>query len=402
MPKRRANGEGSIYLRADGKWCAQYIDFNGRKRYLYGKTQQEVRKKLQDALRRKDDGYSLEPKSISVSDWVKEWLDNFKRPMLRESTYSASLLRWKHHIEPYFSKIKLTQLKAEQIQAFLNEKAVRRLDGKQGGYSVSMIGLLWLLIDGSLQKAVELGYIVKNPCDACTKIRGAKPEKRILTKEEQKRFESTVLSYSEKNPNAVILLLILRTGLRIGEALGLRISDISFENREIYVQRTVGYITKPEGTGVAFYVAPPKSKKGKRKIPLTENTIKLLQNLINERNNLINACMPRWKEKEKNLRFVDEGYLFLTSGGNVTFKHTVDRMLSMLYAQCNIIEPRVSLHGLRHTFATRWIEAGLDVRTLADILGHADVKLTLNTYAHALPEQKQRNLYALEDFIAHV
>ena len=141
MPKRRANGEGSIYLRADGKWCAQYIDFNGRKRYLYGKTQQEVRRKLQDALRRKDDGYSLEPKAISVSDWVKEWLDNFKKPMLRESTYSASLLRWKHHIEPYFSKIKLNQLRAEQVQSFLNGKAVSRLDGKPGGYSVSMINL---------------------------------------------------------------------------------------------------------------------------------------------------------------------------------------------------------------------------------------------------------------------
>ena len=78
MPKRRANGEGSIYQRKDGKWCAQYIDCLGKKRYLYGKTQQAVRKKLQEAIRQNDAGISLEPKRITFSAWVKEWLECIK------------------------------------------------------------------------------------------------------------------------------------------------------------------------------------------------------------------------------------------------------------------------------------------------------------------------------------
>ena len=276
MPKRRANGEGSIYQRKDGKWCAQYIDCLGKKRYLYGKTQQAVRKKLQEAIRQNDAGISLEPKRITFSAWVKEWLDVYQKPVLKESTYVGNLVHWRVHIEPYFNKIQLKDIRAEQIQRFVNEKSEKRRDGKPGGYSPSMVQLIYGLITGSLKKAVSLGYIPRNPAEGINVKPREHKDKRIFSVEEQRRFEKYIREDMERHPDSSIFLLLLYTGMRIGEALGLQISDIDFKEREIHINRTVGTITKESGYGSQFYVSTPKTKAGKRVIPMSDTVMELL------------------------------------------------------------------------------------------------------------------------------
>ena len=398
MPKRRANGEGSIYQRKDGKWCAQYIDCLGKKRYLYGKTQQAVRKKLQEAIRQNDAGISLEPKRITFSAWVKEWLDVYQKPVLKESTYVGNLVHWRVHIEPYFNKIQLKDIRAEQIQRFVNEKSEKRRDGKPGAYSPSMVQLIYGLITGSLKKAVSLGYIPRNPAEGINVKPREHKDKRIFSVEEQRRFEKYIREDMERHPDSSIFLLLLYTGMRIGEALGLQISDIDFKEREIHINRTVGTITKESGYGSQFYVSTPKTKAGKRVIPMSDTVMELLAGQIEHRNRLVDGMRPRWEETGKSTEYADAGYIYITDGGGVINKTNLHQKLVTLCKKANI-SPYVSLHGSRHTFATRWLEAGLDVRSLAEILGHTDIKMTLNTYTHALPEQKRKNMSAIDKWM---
>lgn len=395
MPKRRANGEGSIYQRKDGKWCSQLIDCVGRKRYFYGKTQQEVKKKLHEAIRQSEAGISLESKRISFSSWVKEWLDVYQKPVIRASTYSYNLKRWAVHIEPYFSRIQLKDIRAEHIQKFVNEKSEKRLDGKIGGYSSEMVRMLYVTIHGSLEKAVELGYIPKNPANGVNLKPNERKEKRIFSIEEQRRFEDCVRDDIELYHNSSIFLILLYTGMRIGEALGLQIPDIDFDAREIHINRTVGTIDDESGKGKRFYVSIPKTKAGRRVIPMSETVAELLNGQIEYRTSMVDIMRQVWEERGIETKYVDAGYIFITDYGNVANHANLKRKLDQLCEKANI-HPRITPHGLRHTFATRWVEAGLDIRTLADILGHTDIKMTLNTYTHACTEQKRKNMSAID------
>ncbi len=281
-----------------------------------------------------------------------------------------------------------------------NEKSEKRLDGKPGGYSPAMVRLLYLAIRGSLEKAVELGYIPKNPANSVNLKPNERKEKRIFSIEEQRRFEKCVREDITQYHNSSIFLLLLYTGMRIGEALGLQISDIDFDTYEIHVNRTAGTIDNESGQGKRFYMSLPKTKAGKRVIPMSETAADLLAGQIEYRNRLVDGMLvdgmrPVWLERGIETKYADEGYIYVTDCGNVLNYANLKRKLNQICKKADI-HPRITPHGLRHTFATRWIEAGLDVRTLADILGHTDIKMTLNTYTHALPEQKRRNMNAID------
>ena len=133
MAKRRANGEGSLYKRKDGTWTAQYTDYTGKKRYLYGKTQQIVKDKLKEALRNSENGIVLDTRKITFSQWILEWLEVYARPSIRETTY----VNWRNmvvkHIEPHFRNVQLRELRPDMLQKLINEKLTKRFDGKPGG-----------------------------------------------------------------------------------------------------------------------------------------------------------------------------------------------------------------------------------------------------------------------------
>lgn len=400
MAKRRANGEGSIYQRKDGTWTAQFTDCNGKKRYLYGKTQRIVKDKLKEAIRQSDTGLALEPKRTTLAEWTIEWMEVYQKPVLRGSTYSNTLLRIKRHIEPYFNRVQLKDVRQEQLQRFFNEKAIKRLDGKPGGYSPSMCMLLFNIINGGLKKAMELGYIPRNPAAKIHLRPRERGDKRIFTVDEQNRFEERVRADMKHYQNSSVYLLMLHTGLRVGEAIGLQKGDIDFKNKEFHVKRTVGIITKEGGSGVEFYTADPKTNLGKRTVPMSEMICRLLAEQIEHRDKLVEAMREKWIADGRDAEIIDAGYLYLSDRGNVIFKANLDHRMDRLLREADIPTPRVTLHGLRHTFATRWLEAGQDVRSLAEILGHSDVKMTLNVYTHSLPEQRRKGMDAMAAWLA--
>lgn len=398
MPKRRANGEGSIFKRKDGLWAAQYTDNMGKKRTLYGKTQQIAREKMKQALKQSDAGILMDKNSITLVDWLKEWLEVYQKPVLRPGSYSNDYFNTYNHIIPAFPKVLLKDLRSDMLQKYFNEKAISgRMNGK-GGLSVPVLKNLKKILTNALNVAVDNNII---PFNVAVKVRLPKmacKEKRILTQEEQRNFEDAV-SMSD-NPLAFMFLLDLYTGLRIGELLGLKLSDIDLQNKVINVSRTI-YRTKiPGKRGTKIIIGEPKTAKGRRTIPLPDFIVELLEQYIKDRNATVEAMEGLWQRKtrEEATDWKDEGFLFISSWGTTPDSTGIRMTFKRLLAKANISEENLTLHSLRHTFTTRCVESGFDVKSLADILGHTDTRMTLNIYTHALAEQKRNNMDKLSDF----
>lgn len=402
MAKRRANGEGSIYQRKDGTWTAQYTDAAGKKRYLYGKTQQIVKDKLKEAIRQTDQGLWADANRIKFVDWLKDWLEVYERPKVQEKTYSLMYNAVYKHIAPAFPRVLLKDLRPEMIQKFINEKAVGgRLDGRPGGIAARTLEIYKRAFNGALTQAVDNNLILSNPAKKVSLPKIPYKEKQILTREQQRKLEQAALEHD--NPLMFMIFLGLYSGMRVGEMIGLKIDDIDFEKEEIHVRRTIGRANLP-GTGKGKRViSEPKTAKGRRTIPMPDFLADRLKQYIEDRNALVEAVDGNWREyAPRGVRpgvsfegWKDEGYVFLSAWGKPPEYGTVYSLFNKLLDKLEI--PRVTIHALRHTFATRAIEAGFDVKSLSEILGHTDATVTLNTYTHALEEQKRQNMNKLND-----
>ena len=261
-----------------------------------------------------------------------------------------------------------------------------------GGLKQTSLTKLHLIVVLALKQAVKnkiISYNVANDVVLPPKLYS---EKRILSKEEQKKLVE--LALTNEHPLAFAVFLGLYTGLRIGELLGLKISDINFDKKVIHVKRTVGRVSIPGTKKSEYIVSDPKTAKGRRDIPMPDFLGDLIKGYIVKTEDLrrilkydIVECTP---EKEK---WINEDYLFSSYWGKPYDVSPFRNLLTKLLKEAGI--GHITVHALRHSFATRAIENGFDIRSLADILGHTDVKMTLNTYGHALEEQKKLNMEKL-------
>lgn len=386
MPKRRANGEGTIYERKDGRWCAEYIDKSYKRRTLYGKSQQEVKNKLKESIRQMDAGMNMDKNKITLAAWLVEWLEVYSKPTVRPNTYSNNYCVVHRHIIPAFPRVLLKDLRADMLQKFFNEKTVGgRLDSKPGALSVGTLKRLRGLLITALDTAVNIDIISRNPARKIKLPNLTKTQVEVLTLEEQEKLESAALQHD--NPLAFCVVLALYTGLRIGELLALKLADIDLQGKEIHVNRTIYRAVIPN-EATQIIIGEPKTEAGKRTIPLPDFMIDLLSAFIEKRNYIISIMKDYWGES-----WEDNGFLFVSMLGTTPDKRSIWSLYQRILRDAGI--KKVKFHALRHTFATRCVEAGFDIRTLADVLGHADVKMTLNTYTHVLPDHKRNNMNKL-------
>lgn len=414
MAKRRANGEGSIFQRKDGLWAAQYTDNMGKKRTLYGKTQQIVKDKLKEALRQLDAGMAVGKDKMAFADWMKRWLDVYCKPTVRKSTYARAYNRVYGHIIPAFPKVTLKDLRPDMLQKFFNDKAEGgRLDTvtdpetgekvqKPGGLSVAELHRLRQIIIQALNQAVDDRIIADNPALKVKLPKKERIEVHALTVDEQKKVESAALKNS--NPLAFAIVLDLYTGLRVGELMGLKISDIDLKKKELTVRRTVGRVDVPGEHRTEILMSEPKTASGRRTIPLTDFIADMLKEYIQNRNTMVSAMRDRWSRNSPLGRYnrrvgddgewKDEGFLFLTLFGTIPENGYIRRLLDDCLKTVGL--KHINFHALRHTFATRCVESGFDIKSLSEILGHTDASMTLNIYTHAMGEQKRRNMDKLK------
>jgi integrase len=378
--KSRGNGEGSIYKRSDGRWCGAITvgrNENGtfKKRVIYGKNRNEVAEKMSKELHDIQISMYVEPNKITMEQWLETWLYEYKKSSVRPTTFESYEYIVRVHINPKIGRLYLKDLKAEQLQKLYNEKFSKgRSDGK-GGLSSRTVRYIHILIHEALDQAVMNNLISKNVSEFTKLPMQKKAEMRVLTAEEQQKF----LNALDDERLRASFILALGSGVRLGELLALRWKDVDFNKGIISINRTVKR-TKTfdnEENKSVLLIQEPKTKSGKRQIPLPASVITELKE---------HRKLQLQERLLAGLLYIDNDLLFSTEIGKLLEPSNFIRKFKSLIKKAGL--ENVNFHALRHSYATRLLEENEHPKVVQELLGHSDIKLTLNTYSHVMPEIK--------------
>lgn len=381
MPTKGLN----IYHRKDGRWeGTYYYDINpktGRRKKLsrYGKTEKEAKDKLIEAISQMQTGTYVDKTNLTLGTWLNEWLDVYAKPRIKQSTYISYSTYITKHINPEIGKIKLSMLRADMLQRFFNEKAnTGRLDGS-GGLSEKTLRNLYTMLSTALKQAYESDLIPRNYAELVKLPKVNKKEMRVLSLSEQKQLMEALKNSDERYK--IGILICLTTGIRVGELCGLKWSDINEITNVLSIRRTLNRLQSidKKNSKTEIVIDTPKSTKSIREIPMQPFVI----------NELYSYKIQREAEKASSIEIYDtRDFIICNEIGTPIEPRTMQDVFKRMLLNANIKE--ANLHALRHTFATRALEMGVDIKTLSELLGHTDISTTLNKYAHSLDEQKRK------------
>lgn len=387
MGKKKSNGEGSIVKRKDGRYMARYT-MDDKRYAIYGSTFEEVRVQLTETLSKIDQGIHIAPSGYTVSQWLREWLITYALPTVKQSTYISYESYVRLHLEPALGTSKLISLTIEQLQRFFNQK-------KQS-LSPKSLRNIYNMLHNCLDQAVINGYLPRNPLQGVKLPQVTKKEMLILTQEEQNALH---MAAQESHTIATFgIIFTLSTGIRMGEMLGLQWGDVDYRNHTIRIRRTVGRLQKvdesgkliPKTAGVPtteIVARSPKSVTAQRTIPLFSQVWNDLMTYYKKQQTLLQA---------QGIPLTPTTPIFSTPLGIVYEPRTYEDLFKRTLCEAGV--PDINFHALRHTFATRAMEAGMDIKVLSSILGHAQASTTLNLYAHALPDHKRQSMEKMSSF----
>lgn len=378
---RRSNGDGSIYQRKDDLWVAQ-IQTNNKAKYFYGKQRKDVVAKLKAFKLNQLQGYDSLA-TISLNDYIENWLTTAKKNDLKPASYDRLESTIKNQIIPRIGHYVITDLTGPIIQSELINAMM------EGDFSHSSIKKAHNAINACLKYAVTNRQIMYNPTDAVIMPSINKFEKQeitIFTDEEIRNFEATCVikfkngKYVYKNGYGFIL--ILYTGIRMGEALALKWGDIDFTNKRLIIDNNIvqvrnrGEKNEDEPNYKLLEQDTTKSIKGVRYIPLSKKAHNALIQLKKD------VCRS-------------EDYIFKPEDNKPLLPRNFRNTFDAICRRAGIKE--TGLHTLRHTFASLLFKKGVDVKTVSELLGHADTRITYNTYIHLIEEQKTSAIDLLDD-----
>lgn len=386
---RSIKGSGSIRMRRRGVWEARYtigVDPGTKKqiqRSIYGKSRDEVRKRLNRIHSELDTGIYVDPVTLTVSEWANVWLNEYNNGV-KETTKEQYLYQVVEHINPAIGALKLSAVSAPMIQKMYNDvmkphKAYRKSKGGKTvrkvvpGISAKSVKNLHGVCHKMFAKAVLLHYIHTNPCDACELPRQVKHDIRPI---EGQHF-SDFLTEIKNDKFGDLFFVDVFTGMRQGEILGLTWDCVDFAAGTITVKQQLQQIRKRGGAS-EYKILPPKNDKT-RVLQPAPDVMKVLDKIRKQQAEYKLASGRTW-ENEKNLVFVNE------TGGHL-IDNTVLKHLKAIVTKIGIPETR--FHDLRHTYATNAIRIGDPIKTVSENLGHATVAFTLDIYGHVTPQMKQ-------------
>ena len=373
--KSRSYGEGSVYRRKDGRWVAKYRDDTMSKpRYLYGKTESEVKRKLRELKRDAARGIA-ECKKIFFSEYAERWLYMFKLTSVEPSSFDHYEMIYKNHIKPVLGDYQLGSIRASDIQNLINKKS--------RDYSYPIVKKIRSLLAEIFQYAYTESDIVKNPVDNVILPKKGlfKPSKDILVLEDEevRRLEEVAKMQTKAGhpvlTHADLMVFIVHTGLRCGEVLALKWSDIDFSKRTVTVSKNLTRIKEREqGKSIhkrMNYVKGTKTESGKRVVPLNSKAVEALKHL--------QAIYKEYGITSSNVA---------SSKNNTTLNNArMHRLLERMLKHAHIDKP-LTIHQLRHTFATRALKAGVAISVVSKWMGHANISTTYNTYIHVLESER--------------
>ncbi len=383
---RNANGEGTIYQclsktsKHYKKWIGQVtIGINPNtgnpiRKSVYGKSRPEVKEKMRDIQAELGKGIDLQAHYL-FSEWITGWMEDYKKMDLRLSTWENYQINIKTHIIPALGHIYLRDIKPGDIQRLYNKM---RKDKK----APATIRKCHQIIQSCLNQAEKNKIISWNPAKSTTLPKLDQKEVRALTLEEMDRF----LGHLENDRWGTAFLCLLGTGLREGELLGLRWKDVNLEEGTIKVVQ--GLVrTKAEG----LYMDEPKTEKSKRVIPLPKPLIEAMKK-YKPYHAVIEIKAGDKYDKTTNL-------IFCTKHGKPIIPRNFMRAFYAVKKKAEIPK-EVNLHALRHTYATRLLEQGEDIKVVQELLGHANIKTTGNIYAHVSIKLKKKAINRLDRILS--
>ena len=380
---KRSNGEGYIRLRREGRWEAQYVagikpDGSPIRSSVYGKTQGEVSKKLLEIRKQLETGQYAQPDKITVAKWLDTWLEEYVKPTRRPATVVTYTNNIRIHLKPAFGRTALQKLRPENVQRLYN-------DMRKGGLKPATVIKAHNVLNAAMKQAIKNRLIINNPCDAVVLPKLEQEDINPLTEDEQRRFVEAL----PDTTNGRALTFILGTGLRVSELCGLRWKDVAGGTISITQSiRRLQTAKGMKGPKTEIVTTKPKTKAGMRKIPLSP---KLSAILAKERQEQAEILLKLGASRGEN------DLVFATALGKPLDVRNISRALYNALDKLDI--ERRGVHALRHTFATRAIENGMDVRTLSEILGHADVAVTLRLYVHSSMETKQKSMNMMDHLL---
>lgn len=377
MTRRRGNGEGSIYKRDDGRWEARYTVHaeNGLKRKtIYGKTRKEAAEKLSKVLANMADGLVYEDENLTVGEYLDKWLKGSQRGTIRQSTYDRYEIAVRVHIKPAVGRLRLRKLTPAHVQEFYTNK----LDD---GCAPASVNKLHVVLHKALDQAVKWHMIPRNVTQVVKAPRpDARSEMRPLSVEETQRLLEAVRG----DRLEALYVLAATTGMRQGELLALKWRDIDLESARLSVRRTV---TKDGGK---LLLGEPKTKKSRRTIALTDGAVNALRQHITRQMEEMEILGDDYR---------DEGLVFTSEVGTLINPTNLRRRSLAKLLKRAKLPKSVRFHDLRHTCATLLFTSGVHPKHVQELLGHAGIAITLDTYSHVIPGMGDRTARAIESLL---
>ncbi|MGN0594576.1 MAG: tyrosine-type recombinase/integrase [Hominimerdicola sp.] len=405
MTQKRKDSRGRVLKtgeseRKNGGYDYRWRTRNGKRRSIYAPTLEELREKEKDVSFDICKGIDHEARNLLLNDIYNNW-KQLKRG-LKDNTLQNYVYMYDMFVKPYLGQMHISQMRHSDVRKFYNTLFVER------GLKVSTIDNIHTVLHQVLDLAVQDRYISSNPSDNALKElklmhNNNNQKHHALTFKEETMF----LNYLRQKPKYQhwypIFSIMLKTGLRVGKITGLRWCDIDLENGFISVNHTLVYYNHRKN-GCYYNIHTPKTKAGCRSVPIMKEVTealeqeKIFQQILGLQ---CNAQIHGYTD-----------FIFINRYGNVHNQGTLNKALRRIIRDCNeeiiskskgktdlLLLPRFSCHALRHTFATRLCEAGVNIKVIQDVLGHADFDTTMNIYTEATKDLKHKEFKSLEEFL---
>lgn len=406
---RRKDNKGVVLKegesqRANGSYDYRYIGSDGRRHAIYAPTLKELREKKKQIIIDEADDIHVDSKRMTINDMYKVYVE-LKRGV-KDNTLQNYCYMYDRFVAPDFGNTRLSNLKKSDVQRFYNH-LVDDLCLK-----IRSVENVHIVLYQVLQKAVDDGYLRTNVASNCIKdLKSShnyqKEKKMSLTLQQQKLFERYIEAHPQYSHWYPIFIVMLYTGMRVGEVTGLRWCDIDFKHNVIHVTHTLVYY--PHGVnGCSFGINTPKTVNSYRTIPMTNK----VREALSRQKKLMKLLESRGVSLDKEI----DGYtnfVFINRFGNVQNQTVLNKALRRIMRDCNdeileksngnvedlVLLPRFSCHTLRHTFATRLCEKSRNLKAIQSIMGHSDIRTTMDIYADATNELKQKEMKAFENLM---
>ncbi len=368
---KRGNGEGSISRRKDGRYMARYTvqTVTGVKtKYLYGKTRVEVSNKLAKAIADRADGMVFDDENLDMNEYLNRWLRDSVGGSVQDRTFDSYSKLVTRYIVPAIGDVKLKKLSPMKVQAMYRGMQDR-------GLSLRTVQYTHAVLHRALKQALRWGMVPRNVCEAVDRPQVRRDEMQPLDAQQTKELLGAARAGGDRLE--ALYVLAVHTGMRLGELLGLKWKDVDLDGESLRVNCALS-----EGK---FTV--PKTKKSRRRIDLSATGVAALK-------------AHRKRQLEERVRLAglweDQGLVFPSAVGTPLSHHNVVRAFKKLLKRADLPET-IRLYDLRHTCATLLLSRNVHAKYVQELLGHASIALTLDTYSHILPSMDGGTASAMDE-----